>query len=227
MKAYVALALLFTSILTAQNPSADTNKRLETAGAVFDEVMQIADRAVPQKLLDKSECLVIVPGLKKGAFIFGAKYGRGFVSCRAKSGVGWGAPAAIRVEGGSFGLQIGGSETDVIMLVMNNRGVERLMKSKFTMGGDASVAAGPVGRTATAETDAMLTAEILTWSRSRGVFAGVSLQGATLRPDKDVNQEMYGQPWLTQDVVNSGLQGPPSAKVLLDSLNRYSSRKAS
>ena len=130
------------------------------------------------------------------------------------------------MEGGSFGFQIGGAETDVIMLVMNQGGVKRLSQSKFTLGADASVAAGPVGRQATAETDALLTAEILTWSRSRGVFAGLSLQGATLRPDRDVNVELYKQSWGIQEIVRSGLETPPAAKGLLDLLNKYSSRKA-
>lgn len=223
--------LFFASCLAAlaqdppPPPVTDTTRRLEETGSVFREIMDVGDRAIPQKLLDRAECIVIVPGLKKGAFLIGAKYGRGFVSCRPKSGAGWGAPAGIRVEGGSFGFQIGGSETDVVMLVLNERGTERLMRSKFTLGGDAAVAAGPVGRAASAETDAMLSAEILTWSRSRGVFAGISLQGATLRPDKDVNRELYGQPWGTKEVVQSGLAAPGSAKNLIELLNKYSSRK--
>jgi lipid-binding SYLF domain-containing protein len=221
------LFLLPFVLLAQTSPSADTTRRLEESGNVFSEIMDVADKAIPQKLLDKGECLVIVPGLKKGAFIFGGKYGRGFATCRHKSGAGWSAPAAVRVEGGSFGFQIGGSETDVVMLVLNQRGVERLMRSKFTIGGDAAVAAGPVGRNITAETDAMLSAEILTWSRSRGVFAGVALQGATLRPDKDVNRELYGQPWGTKEVVTSGLTPPTAAQAFMKLLNRYSSRKSS
>ena len=170
--------------------------------------------------------MVLVPGLKKGAFIVGAKFGRGFISCRNAGGAGWSAPGAVRVEGGSVGFQIGGSETDVIMLVMNERGVERLLRSKFTLGGDASVAAGPVGRDASAQTDAMMTAEILTWSRSRGVFAGVSLQGVTLRSDKAANQDLYQQPaWGILQIVQSGLDAPPAAEAVLKLLNKYSSRK--
>ena len=210
---------------TLQSASPDADKRLATSAAVFQEIMETADRAVPQKLLDKAECIIIVPGMLKGAFIFGGKYGRGFVVCRRAS-AGWGPPAAVRVEGGSFGLQIGGSETDVIMLVMNERGVGRLSQSKFTLGADASVAAGPVGRTASADTDAMMTAEILTWSRSRGVFAGVALQGATLRPDAKTNQELYQQSWSIKEIVSSGLETPPGGRTLLDLLNKYSSRKS-
>jgi lipid-binding SYLF domain-containing protein len=187
--------------------------------------MAAPDKGIPQNLLDKADCIVIVPGLKKGAFVFGAKYGRGFFSCRAKGGVGWTAPAAVRVEGGSFGLQIGGSETDVIMLVMNQHGADRLLSSKFTLGGDASVAAGPVGRTATAETDAYMTAEILTWSRARGLFAGISLSGATLRQDLDTNKALYGRRLQNKEIIQGNVAPPPAAKHFIAVLNKYSSRK--
>jgi lipid-binding SYLF domain-containing protein len=205
-----------------QGPDAD---RLDRAAEVFQEVMSAPDNGIPQSLLDKSQCVVVVPGLKKGAFVFGAKFGRGFFSCRAKGGVGWTAPAAVRVEGGSFGLQIGGSETDVIMLVMNQHGADRLLSSKFTLGGDASVAAGPVGRTATAETDAYMTAEILTWSRARGLFAGISLSGATLRQDLDSNKALYGRRLQNKEIIQNGIAPPAAAKGFLDVLNKYSSRK--
>jgi lipid-binding SYLF domain-containing protein len=161
--------------------------------------------------------------MKKGAFIVGANYGRGFVSCR-KGRVGWSAPAGIRVEGGSVGFQIGGSETDVVMLVLNKRGADKLMSSKFTLGGDASVAAGPVGRTTTAETDALMHAEILSWSRSRGVFAGIALKGATLRADADANKELYGEELDTRRIVMD-TPAPKQAAALTSVLNRYSSRK--
>jgi lipid-binding SYLF domain-containing protein len=203
----------------------DNVKRLDEAATVLREIMDIADKAIPQRLLDKSECIVIVPGLKKGAFIVSAKYGRGFLSCRKKGGVGWIGPGAVRVEGGGIGFQIGGSETDVIMLVMNERGVQRLLSSRFTLGADASAAAGPVGRTAQADTDAMMTAEILTWSRSRGLFAGVSLQGATLRQDLDVNRELYGQPLENQAIVAEQKPAPKVAQALLGLLDKYSSRQ--
>jgi len=219
------LALTFLSACLAAAAS-DNTKRLDESAAVFAEVMDIADKAIPQALLDRAECVAVVPGLKKGAFIFGAKYGRGFVSCRKKGGVGWGPPGSVRVEGGSFGFQIGGSETDVILLVMNERGAKRLVgTSKFTLGADAAAAAGPVGRTATAETDALLSAEILTWSRSRGLFAGVSLQGATLRQDLDVNKELYGHEIENKDLVFSDRQPPAAAGQFLKLLNKYSSRQ--
>lgn len=203
----------------------DAAKRLETSADVLREIMDVADRSIPQKLLDKAECVVVVPSLKKGAFIFGAKFGRGFVSCR-KQEAGWGAPGGVRVEGGSFGFQIGGSETDVVMLIMNERGAKRLLDTKFTLGGDASAAAGPVGRTATAETDAMMTAEILTWSRARGLFAGVSLQGATMRSDQDANSELYGSKLLNKDIVLSDRAVPEASKKFHELLNKYSSRRA-
>jgi lipid-binding SYLF domain-containing protein len=198
-------------------------ERLASSAQVFQEIMATSDRGIPQDLLQRAECIVVVPGMKKGAFIVGANYGRGFVSCR-KEKAGWSAPAAIRMEGGSVGFQIGGSETDVVMLVLNRRGAEKLMSSKFTLGGDASVAAGPVGRTSTAETDALMHAEILSWSRSRGAFAGISLKGATLRPDGDSNKELYGQVLTTQHIV-ADTPAPKAAQSFLSILNRYSSRK--
>ena len=187
------------------------------------EIMATDDRAIPQDLLQNAECIVVVPGMKKGAFIVGANYGRGFVSCR-KDKAGWSAPAAIRMEGGSIGFQIGGSETDVVMLVLNKRGADKLMSSKFTLGGDASVAAGPVGRTSTAETDALMHAEILSWSRSRGVFAGISLKGATLREDKDTNKDLYEKELDTREIVYK-TDVPKDAAPFLAVLNRYSARK--
>jgi lipid-binding SYLF domain-containing protein len=160
--------------------------------------------------------------MKKGAFIIGAKYGRGFISCRKASGQGWTAPGAVRVEGGSVGFQIGGSETDVIMLVMNERGKDKLLASKFTVGGDASAAAGPVGRTAAAQTDAQMRAELLTYSRSRGLFAGVSLDGATLRYDADANKNLYGRQISNREIVNNDVPAPAAATDLIGLLNKYS-----
>jgi lipid-binding SYLF domain-containing protein len=218
----IAAVAMGAGLLCAQS---DATKRLQAATDSFKEVMGTPDKAIPQDLLNKAQCIVIVPGLKKGAFIVGAKYGKGFVACRRKDGVGWTAPAAVRVEGGSVGFQIGGEETDVFMLVRNQKGMDRLLTNKFTLGGDASVAAGPVGRTTQAETDAALTAEILTWSRSRGIFAGISLSGATLRPDPDWNTEMYGRPITNREILTSGIAAPASATALLAELNRYSSRK--
>ncbi len=221
MRKILAALTCTTALLSASDASA----RLQAAADVFREVMGIPDKAIPQDLLNKAQCIIIVPSLKKGAFIVGAKYGKGFVSCRSKSGVGWGAPASVRVEGGSVGFQAGGSEADVIMLVMNESGMHRLLTSKFTLGGDVTVAAGPVGRSTQAETDALMTAEILTWSRARGLFAGVALTGATLREDSDWNAELYGRKITNREILTSTIAPPPAAQPMLDELNRYSSRK--
>jgi lipid-binding SYLF domain-containing protein len=218
----IFLTLAGATLLSA---ASDVDKRLDAAATTFKEVMGLPDKSIPQDLLAKAECIVIVPGLKKGAFIIGAKYGKGFLSCRKEGNVGWSAPGAVRVEGGSFGIQIGGSETDVFMLVMNKRGVDRLLSSQFTLGGDASVAAGPVGRSTQAETDAAMTAEILTWSRSRGLFAGLSLSGATLREDGDWITEMYGQRMSNKEIVQGKTKPPAAAASLMTELNRFSARK--
>src|SRR6266550_939948 len=201
------LVLLFLTFATlAGKEKAEPLQRLNEAVTVFQEIMATPDRSIPQDLLDKAHCIVIVPGLKKGAFIIGGKYGKGFISCRKS--IGWSAPGTIRVEGGSVGFQIGGSESDVIMLVMNERGASKLLSSKFTLGGDATVAAGPVGREATAQTDAAMRAEILSWSRARGVFAGLSLQGATLRQDLDDNAVIYGKKLSNKEIVQASTPIP-------------------
>jgi lipid-binding SYLF domain-containing protein len=210
--------------LFAADDKAKNVERLEDATALLTEVMGTPDKSIPQDLLDKAHCAVIVPGLKKGALVFGGKYGRGFALCRAQGGTGWGPPAAIRIEGGSFGLQVGFSSSDVILLVMNERGMQRLTTSKFTIGAEATAAAGPVGRDATAQTDAMMTAEILSWSRSKGLFGGVSLDGATLRNDLDENKIMYGQKWDSKQILGSGAKPPEAASKLIAVLNKYSMR---
>jgi SH3 domain-containing YSC84-like protein 1 len=215
---------VFLALTPLLGKDSEPVKRLEEAAAVFSEIMATPDKAIPQDLLEKAHCIVIVPGVKKGAFIVGGKYGKGYLSCRNKSGVNWSAPATVRIEGGSVGFQIGGSETDVIMLVMNERGADRLLSSKFTLGGEGQVAAGPVGRTATAETDAYMRAEILSWSRSRGVFAGLSLQGATLRQDLDDNATLYGKKLENREIVTKGVAPPDAAAKLLELLNKYSAR---
>ncbi len=219
------LMALSSAPVFAADDKTDTVERLSDSTALFSEVMAAPDKAIPQELLDKSACVVLVPGMKKAALGLGGKYGRGFAVCRAASGNGWGAPGAVRIEGGSFGFQIGVSSSDVILLVMNERGMKRLTTSKFTLGGDASVAAGPVGRHASAQTDAFLSAEILSWSRSRGLFAGVSLEGATLRNDLDSNKAMYGQPWENKQVLTTGVKPPEMAAQLISILSKYSPRK--
>jgi lipid-binding SYLF domain-containing protein len=222
----LAIALLCAPFSVASEKS-KTAERLGDSADLFSEVMGTPDRSIPQNLLDKAQCIILVPGLKKAAFGIGGKWGRGFAVCRGANGQGWGPPAAIRIEGGGVGFQIGVSSTDVILLVMNERGMRRLTTSKFTVGGDATAAAGPVGRNATAQTDAFMSAEILSWSRSRGLFAGVSLDGATLRNDIDENEAMYGQRWGNKQILTSGAKPPEMASRLLTILNKYSSRKTS
>lgn len=197
-------------------------ERLAQSTLVLKEIMAAPDKGIPTDLLAKAKCVVIVPGLKKAGLVIGGKYGRGFMTCRVGESTAWGPPAALRIEGGSFGFQIGASETDVIMLLMDQRSVDGIMNSKFTLGGDADVAAGPVGRSATAQTDATMNAKILSYSRSRGVFAGIALTGATLRQDIDENSEMYGKRLTTKDVVSGSIKPPEAARELLALLATYS-----
>jgi lipid-binding SYLF domain-containing protein len=200
-------------------------KRLSEAATVFSEIMAAPDKGIPQDMLGNAHCIVIVPGLKTAAFVIGGKYGKGYVSCRNKSGHGWSAPGTVRIEGGSVGFQIGGSETDLIMLVMSERGADKLLSSKFTLGAEGSVAAGPVGRTATAQTDAQMHAEILSWSRSQGLFAGLALEGATLRQDLDDNAALYGKKLENRDIVTKGVRTPKAGTKLIALLNKYSPRE--
>lgn len=200
-------------------------KRLDEAAAVLSEIMATPDKGIPEDMLANAHCIVIVPGLKTGAFLVGGKYGKGFLSCRNKSGTGWSAPATVRIEGGSIGFQIGGSQTDLVMLVMNDRGADKLLASKFTLGAEGSVAAGPVGRTATAQTDAQMHAEILSWSRSQGLFAGLALEGATLRQDLDDNATLYGRKLENRQIVRTGVRRPAAAAKLIELLNSHSGRE--
>jgi SH3 domain-containing YSC84-like protein 1 len=219
---YIICLLLISSLAAfGADDKKEVSQRLENATAVLHEIMATPEKGIPQDLLDSAHCVVIVPGLKKGAFIVGAEFGKGFATCR--KGTAWSAPAAVRVEGGSFGFQIGGEGVEVVMLVMNKHGVDELFKSKFTLGGDASIAAGPVGRQASAQTDAYMTAEILSWSRSKGLFAGIALKGATMRPDEGDNKELYGRKMTTREVMSdASLQAPAAASGLISELNRYS-----
>ena len=219
------LALVPLALVPLVTKASEPTKRLYEAAAVFSEVMDAPDKGIPQELLENAHCIVIVPGLKTAAFVFGGKYGKGYLSCRNKGGAGWSAPGTVRIEGGSVGFQIGGSETDLIMLVMNDRGEDKLLSSKFTLGAEGSVAAGPVGRTATAQTDAQMHAEILSWSRSQGLFAGLALEGATLRQDLDDNRVLYGKKLENRQIVTQGVRPPKSAEKLMGLLNRYSRRE--
>ena len=222
MKVTILAALAVVPLLAMDN---EATKRLGESASVFSEIMATPDKGIPQEMLENANCIVIVPGMKTAAFVVGGKYGKGYLLCRNKGGAGWSAPATVRIEGGSVGFQIGGSATDVIMLVMNARGVDKLLQSKFTLGAEGSVAAGPVGRTATAQTDAQLHAEILSWSRSQGLFAGVALEGATLRQDLDDNAKLYGSKLENRTIVTTGVRAPKAAARLLALLNKYSYRE--
>jgi SH3 domain-containing YSC84-like protein 1 len=215
----VATTLAFTPLVAQDNEPA---KRLDDAAAVLSEVMAAPDKGIPQELLENAHCIVIVPELKTAAFGVGGKYGKGYLSCRNKGGAGWSAPGTVRIEGGSVGFQIGASSTDLIMLIMSERGADKLLESKFTLGAEGSVAAGPVGRTVTAQTDAQMHADILSWSRTQGLFAGVALEGATLRQDLDDNATLYGKKLENRDIVTKGIHPPKAADKLIALLNRYS-----
>ena len=203
----------------------EADKRLDDAADLVSDMMKASDKGVPQDLLNKARCVILVPGLKKAGFVLGAKYGRGFAMCRRPDGVGWSAPAGIRIEGGSVGFQIGASEQDVMLLVMNDTGMKHLLTNKFTIGGEATAAAGPVGRDVSAQTDAVLRAEMLSYSRSRGLFAGISLQGATLRPDEEANRDLYGADTQNKEILTGSIKTPASADRVESLLNRNSSRR--
>jgi len=212
--------LLFAT--PADQNAKDERDRLQNAGTVIQEILDIPDD-IPQDLLDKARCVVVMPSVLKAAFIVGGSYGRGTMVCRTgKDFTGpWGAPAMYALEGGSIGLQIGGEATDFVILVMNNRGMDSLLHSKVKLGADASVAAGPKGRTASADTDAYLRAEMLSYSRARGVFAGISLQGSTLRPDNDANQRLYGKDATAATIIaESKVEAPEAGQKLVSRLQK-------
>jgi len=201
-------------------------RRLETCGQVMHEVLNVPEN-IPQSVMDKAECVVVFPSVLKAAFGFGANYGRGAMICRSGEHFRgpWGAPAMMALEGGSAGLQIGGEATDLVLLVMNERGANAILSSKVKLGGDASVAAGPVGRDASATTDASMQAEILSYSRSRGAFAGISLEGTTLRPDDDATADVYGRKLTAREIVINGHTAvPASGRHLVAVLEKHSPR---
>jgi lipid-binding SYLF domain-containing protein len=218
----LAIAGSMTTAAFAADREIKVDDRLDSSADALTDMMKAADNGIPQDLIDKAHCVVVVPGMKKAGFIFGAEYGRGFAVCRRHDGVGWSAPAAMRSEGGSFGFQIGASDTDVVLLVMNDGGMKHLMSDKFTLGGDASIAAGPIGRTATAQTDAELQAEMLSYSRSHGLFVGISLTGATLRTDGDSNRELYGHDATNREILTGDFKTPAVAVKFERALHRDS-----
>jgi lipid-binding SYLF domain-containing protein len=224
MKKYLIAAACLTlgaAVISAQDLNKE-QKRLEESGVVMQEVLNIPDN-IPHELLEKAQCVIVFPSLMKAAFVVGAEYGRGAMVCRTgdKFRGAWGAPAMYALEGASFGFQIGGEATDLILLVMNDRGMESILNSKVKLGADASVAAGPKGRDASADTDAWMRAEILSYSRSRGLFAGVSVEGTTLRPDDDASEQVYGRPVKAKEIVRSGhMVVPTTGRHFVDVLEK-------
>ena len=223
--AILAVAGSMSAVAFAADREVKVEDRLDASADALTDMMRAADKGIPQDLINKAKCVVVVPGMKKAGFIFGAKYGSGFAVCREHGGMGWSAPAAMRVEGGSVGFQIGLSETDVVLLVMNDGGMRHLLSDKFTLGGEATAAAGPVGRDAAAETDAMMHAEMLSYSRSHGLFAGISLEGATLRPDEDSNRELYGRDATNREILSGDFKTPAIADRFEHALNRASAER--
>jgi SH3 domain-containing YSC84-like protein 1 len=206
----------------AQKTAAD---RLQAATEDLNAMVSASDKGIPQDLLNKAVCVVVIPNLKKGGFIVGGEYGKGFFSCRKSRGAGWSAPGSLRISGGKFGLLVGGAETDVFMLVMSKSGMQHLLSNKFQMGGEASAAAGPVGRDSSAMTDASMHAEILTYSRSRGVFGGLDLAGAAVTEDKDSNRELYGNAVTNKEILNANQTLPAEAKSFVRTLDKLSPHK--
>lgn len=223
----ILAAIGTTFAFAAKTKPNDAVRRIDAAVTVFHEIMATPDKGVPQDLLSRAQCIGIVPSLKHGGFIIGAKYGKGVLACRdSRFRYGWTGPSTIRIEGGSFGFQIGAGETDLVFIVMDKSGQEKLMQSKFTVGADAGAMAGPVGRSAGAQTDALMHAKILSYSRARGIFAGVALTGATLRPDDDDNRAVYGRNVTQHDILNGDVKPPTTRAVrrLDQELNRYTPR---
>src|SRR5882757_8938719 len=224
------LALILTTAFgVSVHAQSKEQDRIESAGTVVKEIMDIPDN-IPQSVIDKADCVVVLPSVLKAAFIVGASYGRGVMTCRTGGNMRgpWGAPSMMALEGGSFGFQAGGQATDFVLLLMSERSASSILSSKVKIGGDASAAAGPVGRNASAETDVTFRAEILSYSRARGLFAGISLSGSTLRPDNDGNKKLYGKDVTAEAIVfDKALPAPPSAAKLLRTLNRKSPKNLS
>ena len=219
----LSLASLFLGMSWAADDDkdqSDIGKRIDNAAKVLDEIMATPDKAIPDKIMHGAKCVAVIPSMVKIAVGFGGNHGKGVATCR--TGAGWSAPAAMRSEGGSFGFQIGASDTDVVLLVMNDGGMKHLLSDKFTLGGDATVAAGPIGRAATAQTEVELQAEILSYSRSHGLFAGISLTGATLRPDNDTNRDLYQHHTTNREILTGDFKTPVVAAKFEGALNRDS-----
>ncbi|HEY3928123.1 MAG TPA: lipid-binding SYLF domain-containing protein [Candidatus Koribacter sp.] len=214
------LTLLLLSGAAFAHDRSNEVDRVESSATVLDEIMSAPDSGIPNRVIDSAKCVAVVPSMLKGGFVFGAAYGRGIASCRSEKG-GWTPPAFFVLEGGSFGLQIGGQAVDVVMLVMNDHGMRNLLTSKFKLGADASVAAGPVGRQASGDTDLYMRAEILTYSRARGIFAGLTLNGASVRQDRDATRDFYGHYISYRTLLRGETEQPQGAETWITALNRY------
>ena len=229
MKKFLLLMIVIVLVGLPAYAQKDENNRIKNSGKVMVEILNVPDD-IPKDLLDKAECVIVLPSVVKFAFGVGASYGRGVMTCRSGkefSGP-WSAPSMMALEGGSFGLQLGGQATDFVLLVMNQRGADSILTSQVKLGGDVAAAAGPKGRSAAASTDVTMRAEVLSYSRARGLFAGISLEGSTLRPDNDGNERLYGKGTSAKDVViNSAIHAPASAKLLISTLNKRSPRNRS
>src|ERR1700730_16849840 len=228
MKKFLLLTLIVTlsSLSFAKDDEKETKvaDRVQSAAQVLDEIQGAPDKGVPQEVLGSAECVAVVPSMLKGGFIVGAKYGRGLASCRTPKG--WSAPAFFVVTGGSVGFQIGGQAVDLVMLIMNQDGMKHLLSSKFALGADASVAAGPVGRHAEGNTDWKMRSEVLTYSRARGIFAGVSLNGAVVKQDKDSTREFYGRMVPFRTALTGETEAPPAANEFLSALAKWAQAAA-
>jgi lipid-binding SYLF domain-containing protein len=219
---FVSLVLIVTTSVCADEPTTIDNpavKRVESAGTVLDEIQAASDKGIPEEVLGSAECVAVVPTLLKGGFVFGGRYGKGVASCRTPKG--WSAPAFFTIGGGSFGLQIGGEAVDLVMLVMNNNGMKNLLTSQFKLGADASAAAGPIGRHASADTDWKMRAQVLTYSRARGAFAGLELTGASIRQDKDSTREFYGRMVPFKTALEGDIDAPTTAYPFLNTLAKW------
>lgn len=227
MKLRWSLTLMAASaIMFAADSKDQVLRRIDTAAKVFGEINSAEDKGIPQDLLERAQCVGIIPGMKRAGFVIGGNYGKGVLVCRTGArDMGWSGPSMIRAEGGSIGLQIGAGETDVVFIVMNKRGMEKLSEDKFTVGGDVSAMAGPVGRSGQASTDAQMHAEILSYSRARGVFAGITLNGSTLRPDKDDNSLLYNKGVSQQEILTGKVRHPAGSEPLYTALGMHAPMK--
>lgn len=229
MKKFFLLTLIVSlcslSVFADDQPKdSKANDRVQAAADVLNEIQGTPDKGIPEHILGSSECVAVVPSMLKGGFIFGAKYGRGIASCRTPKG--WSTPAFFTIEGGSFGLQIGGQAVDLVLLIMNKNGVQHLLSSQFSLGADASVAAGPVGREAEGDTDWKMRAEVLTYSRARGIFAGVTLNGAVVKQDKSSTREFYDHMVTTKASLTGEVDAPPAANAFLTTLSKWAQEAA-